>query len=134
MSASARTVASVTSTEYCRALDPRYVIKVLRVDGNFRPQDATVYQTEAIMLDAFDREMRGGTGRVIDWSIAADTRQLVKKIFLSGGLSPENVTDAIAAVRPYGVDACSRLESAPGRKDSERVRSFIAAARSLESI
>lgn len=120
------------SPEYCRALDPRYVIKVLWVDENFRPQDATVYQTEAIMLDAFDREMRGGTGRVIDWSIAADTRQLVKKLFLSGGLSPENVANAIAAVRPYGVDACSRLESAPGRKDSKRVRSFIAAARSLE--
>ncbi|HEY3027717.1 MAG TPA: phosphoribosylanthranilate isomerase [Pyrinomonadaceae bacterium] len=120
--------------EYCRALDPRYVIKVLRVDESFRPPDATVYQTEAIMLDAFDREMRGGTGRVIDWSIAADTRQLVKKLFLSGGLSPENVANAIAAVRPYGVDACSRLESAPGRKDSKRVRAFIAAARSLESV
>ena len=120
------------SPEYCRALDPRYIIKVLRVDGSFRPPDATVYQTEAIMLDAFDREMRGGTGRVIDWSIAADTRQLVKKLFLSGGLSPENVANAIAVVRPYGVDACSRLESAPGRKDSKRVRSFIAAARSLE--
>ena len=120
--------------EYCRALDPRYVIKVLRVDENFCPPDATAYQTQAIMLDAFDREMRGGTGRVIDWSIAADTRQLVKKLFLSGGLSPENVANAIAAVRPYGVDACSRLESAPGRKDSKRVRSFIAAARSLESV
>lgn len=120
--------------EYCRALDPRYVIKVLRVDERFSPQDATVYQTESIMLDAFDREMRGGTGRVIDWSIAADTRKLVKKLFLSGGLSPENVANAIAAVRPYGVDACSRLESAPGRKDSKRVRSFIAAARSLESV
>ena len=120
--------------EYCRALDSRYVIKVLRVDENFSPQDATVYQTEAIMLDAFDRELRGGTGRLIDWSIAADTRQLVTRIFLSGGLSPENVADAIAAVRPYGVDACSRLESAPGRKDSKRVRSFIAAARSVESL
>ena len=120
--------------EYCRALDPRYVIKVLRVDENFSPQDATVYQTEAIMLDAFDREMRGGTGRVIDWSIAADTRRLVKKLFLSGGLSPENVANAISAVRPYGIDACSRLESAPGRKDSKRVRSFMAAARSLESV
>ncbi len=120
--------------EYCRALDPRYVIKVLRVDENFSPHDATVYQVQAIMLDAFDREVRGGTGRVIDWSIAADTRQLVKKLFLSGGLSPENVANAIAAVRPYGVDACSRLESTPGRKDSKRVRSFIAAARSLESV
>jgi phosphoribosylanthranilate isomerase len=120
--------------EYCRALDSRYVIKVLRVDGNFRPLEATEYQTEAIMLDAFDRKVRGGTGRVIDWSIAADTRHLVKKLFLSGGLSPENVADAIAAVRPYGVDACSRLESAPGRKDAKRVSSFIAAVRSLESV
>src|SRR5207302_11392952 len=59
--------------EYCRALDPRYVIKVLRVDENYSPPAANVYRTEAIMLDAFDREIRGGTGRVIDWAIAADT-------------------------------------------------------------
>ncbi|MEP6708125.1 MAG: phosphoribosylanthranilate isomerase [Pyrinomonadaceae bacterium] len=120
--------------EYCRALDPRYVIKVLRVDDTYRPQDATTYQTNAIMLDAFDRKMRGGTGRVIDWSVAANTRRLVRRMFLSGGLSPENVADAIRAVRPYGVDACSRLESALGRKDSDRVRSFIAAARSVQSV
>jgi len=118
------------SAEYCRELEGRYIIKVLRVDEHFRPEHATPYETNAIMLDAFDRQLRGGTGRVIDWSIAAQTRPLVSNLFLSGGLSPENVAGAIAAVGPFGVDACSCLESAPGRKDLERMRSFIAAARS----
>ena len=120
------------SPEYCRALDGRYLIKALRVETNFQPAYAAAYQTDAIMLDAFDRNLRGGTGRVIDWSIAADTRQFVKRLFLAGGLSPENVADAVTTVRPYAVDACSRLESAPGRKDLERVRAFIAAVRSLD--
>ena len=117
------------SPEFCRELSGRYVIKVLRVDQHFRPEHVTAYQTDAIMLDAFDPHLRGGTGRVVDWSMAAETRPLVDRLFLSGGLSPENVAAAITTVGPFAVDACSRLESAPGRKDLARMRSFIAAAR-----
>ena len=117
------------SPDYCRELSPRYLIKVLRVNSEFRPEQATAFATDAIMLDAFDPQLRGGTGQVIDWTIAAETRPLVDKLFLSGGLGPENVAAAIAAVAPFAVDACSRLESAPGRKDPARLRSFIAAAR-----
>jgi phosphoribosylanthranilate isomerase len=54
---------------------------------------------------------------------------LAPKLFLAGGLSPENVAEAIAAVEPYAVDACSSLESAPGRKDASRVRAFVKAVR-----
>ena len=117
------------SPQYCRALKARMVIKALRVGDEFIPESAAEYEAEAILLDAFAGEMRGGTGRVIDWSIARRTRQLVPKLFLAGGLSAGNVADAIAAVAPYAVDACSCLESAPGRKDAQQVRAFIAAAR-----
>jgi phosphoribosylanthranilate isomerase len=117
------------SPDYCRELSPRYVIKVFRVNPQFFPQDVTLYATDAIMLDAFDPQLRGGTGQVVDWSMAVQTRSLVDRLFLSGGLGPENIAAAISAVAPFAVDACSRLESAPGRKDLARLRSFIAAAR-----
>jgi phosphoribosylanthranilate isomerase len=105
----------------------------LRVRDDFRPEQASAYQTDAIMLDAFDRDLLGGTGKVIDWTVAARTRPLVNKLFLSGGLSADNIERAITAVRPYGVDACSRLESAPGRKDLKIMRDFIGAVRRLEA-
>lgn len=116
------------SPEYCDALGEHYVIKALAVGEDFEPQRALKYNVRAIMLDAFDKKTRGGTGRQIDWSLARRTRELVPRLFLAGGLSPENIAEAIAAVNPYGVDACSALEGGPGKKDPERVRSFIRVA------
>lgn len=116
------------SPNYCRALRGRYVIKVLAASKDFEPQRALDYEVEAIMLDTFDPQMRGGTGRVIDWSVARKTRALVPKFFLAGGLSPENVQGAIRRVDPYGVDACSALEIRPGKKLPERVAAFVKAA------
>ncbi len=115
--------------DYCRALRGRYVIKVLTADNDFEPQRALDYEVQAIMIDTFDSQMRGATGRVMDWSVARKTRALVPRFFLAGGLAAENVRDAIAAVDPYGVDACSRLEISPGKKVPERVEAFIKAAR-----
>jgi phosphoribosylanthranilate isomerase len=119
------------SAEYCRALaqPERFRIKALRVHQDFKPETASAYETEAILLDAFDQEARGGTGHTIDWERARKTRELVPKLFLAGGLSPENIVEAINIVQPYGVDACSGLECAPGRKDAARVRDFIERAR-----
>jgi phosphoribosylanthranilate isomerase len=75
----------------------------------------------------------GGTGTVLELALA---RRFVdalpeRRVFLAGGLGPDNVREAIASVRPYGVDASSRLEASPGRKDPELVRRFVAAARSV---
>ena len=117
------------SPDYCRALRGRYVIKVLAAGDDFEPQRALDYEVQAIMLDTFDPQMRGGTGRVMDWSVARETRALVPRLFLAGGLDAENVRDAIAAVDPYGVDACSKLEISPGKKVPERVEAFVNAAR-----
>jgi phosphoribosylanthranilate isomerase len=115
--------------EYCRAFPGRFLIKALRVGEEFRPESAALYPVDAILLDAFDRKARGGTGRVFDWRVAQRTRELVPKLFLAGGLSPDNIEEAITAVEPYGVDACSSLECAPGRKDAGRLHDFIARAR-----
>ena len=117
------------SPEYCRELGGRFTIKALRVRDPFDPQSVRLYGTNAILLDAFAGDQRGGTGHVVDCGVASEVSRLCPKLFLAGGLSPENVAEAIAAVRPYAVDACSSLESAPGVKDARRVREFVAAAR-----
>jgi phosphoribosylanthranilate isomerase len=117
------------SPQYCRALRSRFVIKALRVNDRFTPQSVKEYETDAILLDAFAGNARGGTGRVIDWSVARQVSELVPQLFLAGGLSVENVAEAITAVEPYAVDACSSLEREPGIKDAGRVRAFVAAVR-----
>ena len=121
------------SIEFCatlrQLLNGKLLIKVLRVTDTFAPAETRKYDVDAIMLDAFHREKRGGTGQVVDWAVARSTRELVPRLVLAGGLSPENVAAAIAEVGPFAVDACSSLESAPGRKSAERMKAFVRAAR-----
>ena len=119
--------------EYCKALKTYYLIKVFSAGNKFAPQTVLDYDVRAIMFDAFDKEAFGGTGKLGDWAVARETRELFPKLFLAGGLSPENVAAAINEVNPYAVDACSRLESAPGRKDHTRLRAFVAAVRAASA-
>lgn len=119
--------------EYCKALKTYYLIKVFSAGNKFAPQTVLDYDVRAIMLDAFDKEAFGGTGKLSDWAVARETRELFPKLFLAGGLSPENVAAAINEVNPYAVDACSRLESAPGRKDHTKLRAFVAAVRAASA-
>ena len=121
------------SAEFCRELKAllpdRFLIKALRARGDAATEHAPEFNVDAIMLDAFDAELRGGSGRTVDWSLARHTRDAVPRLFLAGGLSPENVRAAIDAVQPYAVDACSALESSPGHKDAERMDAFVRAVR-----
>jgi phosphoribosylanthranilate isomerase len=120
------------SPEYCAELGEHEVIKALRVGKDFAPEEAARYPAHSILLDAYDARARGGTGETFDWSLARRTREVVAQLYLAGGLRPENVAGAIAAVAPYAVDVCSGVELAPGRKDAARVRAFIAAVRACE--
>jgi phosphoribosylanthranilate isomerase len=81
-----------------------------------------------LLLDAADRDRRGGTGTRVDWPAAAVLARQ-HRFLLAGGLTPENVADAIAAVRPFGVDVSSGVEAAPGVKDVNKVARFLANAR-----
>ena len=85
-----------------------------------------VPETATVLLDAHDPVRRGGTGRTIDWTVAAAVARQ-RRTILSGGLTPDNIGDAIAAVRPYGVDVSSGVESTPGVKDADKLRRFFAA-------
>jgi phosphoribosylanthranilate isomerase len=80
---------------------------------------------EAFLLDGFTRGLYGGTGTTFPWALARD---LNKKIIIAGGLDESNVEQAIEESRPWGVDACSRIEASPGKKDHGKMRRFIAAA------
>lgn len=105
------------------------VIKAFRVSSRFRPEDVLVYDADAVLLDAYSPKEHGGTGETFDWEMAKRVGSIFPKMYLAGGLSPENVEAAIRIVNPFAVDACSLLESEPGRKDPERVRAFLSAAK-----
>ena len=80
-----------------------------------------------LLLDAADPERRGGTGQAVDWGKAAALAR-ARRVVLAGGLTPENVSEAIVTVRPYGVDVSSGVEHAPGLKSPEKVSRFLANA------
>jgi phosphoribosylanthranilate isomerase len=80
-----------------------------------------------LLLDAADPERRGGTGQAVDWGKAAALAR-TRRVVLAGGLTPENVGEAIVTVRPFGVDVSSGVEDAPGVKNPEKVSRFLANA------
>ena len=75
------------------------------------------YPTDAYLLDAYSPGARGGTGEKFNWDLAVEAQKFGKPVFLAGGLTPENVADAVRKVRPFGVDVSSGVESSPGKKD-----------------
>jgi phosphoribosylanthranilate isomerase len=119
------------SPHYCRVLNlnDRQVMKVFNSGADFAPDRIRDYDVQLIMVDAVAGNIRGGTGQLSDWSKARQAREFFPTMFLAGGLSPENVAIAIEEVAPFGVDACSSLELAPGKKNHARVRDFVAAVR-----
>ena len=115
---------------FCAAVFQRTgarVIKALRIGSGADIRDAERYHTDFHLLDAAAGAAYGGTGRTWDWTLAAQRHSRVP-VILSGGLTPENVADGIAAVQPWGVDVASGVESAPGIKDPAKVEAFVAAA------
>jgi phosphoribosylanthranilate isomerase len=104
------------------------VVKALRVRDAASLEAMASYEVDFFLLDAYDGRVRGGSGRTFDWALANGIRGCAN-IFISGGLSPENVREAVEFFRPYGVDASSSLEEKPGRKSGERVRRFVRAAK-----
>jgi phosphoribosylanthranilate isomerase len=110
---------------------PVRVIKAVTVRDASSVEDAAAVPPSAtVLLDAHDRVKRGGTGRVVDWSIAS-TIARQRPVILSGGLTAANVADAVAAVQPYAIDVSSGVESAPGRKDPAKLREFFSALRGV---
>ncbi|HSK82618.1 MAG TPA: phosphoribosylanthranilate isomerase, partial [Rubrobacter sp.] len=104
------------------------VMKALRVRDAVSLEASDRYGADLILLDAHSERARGGTGERFDWEVAKSSTGR-DNIVVSGGLGPENVRQAVEFFEPYGVDASSSLEDEPGRKNGERVRRFVLAAR-----
>lgn len=121
-----------------RALLERFLPKAYKAIGVPRdatPEDvaarAASFPGEHLLLDAsVPGAMPGGTGHTFDWSLAERIAR-TRKLTLAGGLTPENVADAVRAVRPYRVDVASGVESAPGVKDPLKVRALVSAVRGV---
>ena len=105
------------------------VIKAFRVSNAFKAEDVSQFDVDAILLDAYSPNLYGGTGETFDWEIANQVREIFPKIYLAGGLSSDNVRQAIDEVAPFAVDVCSSVESSPGKKDPELLKRFIAEAK-----
>lgn len=118
------------SPALCRRVAERWrVIKAVRVGPEFHPHELALYPAHAILLDAARAGAYGGTGERFDWMLARRAKSFVSVLILAGGLSPENVAEAVRCVQPYAVDVCTGVEACPGKKDVERMRAFIAAAK-----
>ena len=104
------------------------VMKAVRVRNAEALRALERYEANLFLLDAWSATVRGGTGKTFEWGLAKSLKGR-DNILVSGGLTPENVREAIEFFEPYGVDASSSLEERPGKKDHERVRRFVSAAK-----
>lgn len=121
------------SPECVRSLSPYGVIKAFRVADSINEERVRAYaDASALLLDTYVAGVAGGTGRRFDHALATALVQKGWRVIVAGGLTPENVAQVISSVRPYGVDVGSGVEAAPGRKDRQKVRDFIAAVRAAD--
>jgi len=119
------------SPAYCASLRDWPVVKALRVRDRIDERVVREYQVHALLLDAHDGSLYGGTGRSFDWEAVSGLLD-AGPIILAGGLNPANVTEAIRRVRPYAVDVCTGVETEPGVKDPELLARFMQEVRRAE--
>jgi phosphoribosylanthranilate isomerase len=101
------------------------VIKAIRVGRGFRPRILKTYAgASAFLLDGFQAKLYGGSGKTFAWGLARQAKKY-GLVILAGGLTPENVAEAIRAAEPYAVDVASGVESRPGKKDPSKVKEFV---------
>jgi len=114
------------SPSYCEGFKQK-IVKALRIENKDILKKAAQYQdkVDAYLLDTYSPSKYGGTGKTFDWSIAKEIKKFGLPIILSGGLSPENIKEAINEVEPYGIDVSSGVEERPGKKNMEKLINFV---------
>lgn len=117
------------SPEECAKIRNAKVIKAFRISKREDILGICNYNVDAILLDTYVKGTHGGTGETFDWTLAIEAKKY-GPLILSGGLTPENISEAIATVRPYAVDVSSGVESSPGVKIHELIKQFIERAKS----
>ena len=111
------------SPAFCKKIRRR-VIKAIRVKDIQSLKKLSDYPVNSFLLDTFSEDQYGGTGKVFDWNLAFPAKKY-GPIILAGGLTPNNVRQAIQRIQPYGVDVCSGVESQPGIKDHKKMQTFL---------
>jgi phosphoribosylanthranilate isomerase len=119
---------SLTADLEVRHPGPR-TIKAFRIRDAASLAELPLFATDLWLLDSFVPGVRGGTGARFNWELALEAKKLGRPIILAGGLTVENVTDAVRTSQPFAVDVASGVELSPGRKDRAKLRAFIAAAK-----
>jgi phosphoribosylanthranilate isomerase len=104
-------------------------MKAFRIRDAQSLQEIPSYQTDSFLLDSYVPGLPGGTGETFNWNLAVEAGKFGKPIFLAGGLTPDNVANAVRTARPFGVDVSSGVEKSPGKKDYGKMRAFVAAVR-----
>lgn len=117
------------SAEYCRKFAGYKIIKVFRIRNKMDLSKVMKYKVFAYLFDTYVKGKKGGTGKQFNWSMVSHLEGVKCPIFLSGGLTEENVKKAIKTVHPQWVDASSSLECKPGIKDHKRVKRFVGIAK-----
>lgn len=114
------------SPEYCRQFD-RKVIKVFRIKNEDSFKMIAQYQeVDAYLMDAYKEGVPGGTGEVVNWDLVVQAAvKFDKPLILAGGLTLDNVAEAVDKVKPYAVDVSSGIEKEPGKKDHKKMEEFI---------
>ena len=111
------------SPTFCKKIR-RKVIKAIRIKDMQSVKKLSSFQVSGFLLDTFSENLHGGTGKVFDWNLALPAKKF-GPVIMAGGLTPNNVQQAVRQIRPYGVDVCSGVESEPGIKDHKKVRAFL---------
>ncbi|MBS1806952.1 MAG: phosphoribosylanthranilate isomerase [Acidobacteria bacterium] len=114
--------------QYCRHVGASRVIKALRIGKEFDLDSLNGFPAAAFLIDAYDKKLYGGTGKTSNWEVAQEVAKNVG-VFLAGGLSPENISEAVRVVQPYAVDVNSGVELSPGHKDKAKLQALRIALR-----
>jgi len=107
------------------------IIKAIRIRSEEDLRELERYRVDGFLLDTYVKDAPGGTGQTFDWDVARAAANRAR-VILAGGLTPDNVAQAVAAGRPYGVDVASGVENEPGKKDRKLVNRFVRAAKGVE--
>ena len=111
------------SPTFCKKIR-RKVIKAFRIKDMQSVKKISNFQVSGFLLDTFSEKLHGGTGKVFDWNLALPAKKF-GPVIMAGGLTPNNVQQAVRQIRPYGVDVCSGVESEPGIKDHKKIKAFL---------
>jgi len=117
------------SPDYCAGFKDSYkVMKAFRIKDSGSLKGINDYDADYYLLDAYSEKLKGGTGKSFDWKIM-ESFEFLKPVILSGGLTPDNVSEVIEKLSPYGVDVSSGVEMSPGKKDIALMKRFVENAR-----